>query len=177
MAFEDFLKRVSTSTQHKRFYHFTDRKNLDSIRKHGLLCTSELKRLKLFDKVVPGGDSNSQTSDHATGTDKYVCLCFTSNHPMCHVANQDGRIADPVYLRIDPEIITLSGVMVTNAASNQKGVERIPASSGLSSLDLDVIYTRMDWTNAEIHARLSLAEKYEILVPKQVPIKYIVHGL
>ena len=87
-----FLKTVGASTQHKRFYHFTDKKNLDLIRKHGLLSTSELKRRNLFTGVTPGGDANSQASDYATGTDQYVCLCFTNNHPMCHVAQNDGTV-------------------------------------------------------------------------------------
>jgi hypothetical protein len=177
MAFEDFLARVNKSTQHQTFYHFTDKKNLDSIRKHGLLCTAELRRQGLFKEVIPGGDANSQTSDRETGTDKYVCLCFTSNHPMCHIATKENRISDPVYLRIDPSIIAVDGVMITNAPSNQKGVERVSANKGLDELDLDVIYTWMKWADPEIRARLSVAEKYEILVPKAVVLKYIVHGL
>jgi hypothetical protein len=141
------------------------------------LCTAELKRQGLFDKVAAGGDANSQASDHASGTDEYVCLCFTSNHPMCHVAVNEGRIVDPIYLQIDPEIIKVNGVMITSAPSNQKGVERIVAAEALDGLDLDVLYTWMEWKQPEIHARLSVAEKYEILVPKEVPIKYILQGL
>jgi len=46
MELEQFLaERVRISGQHRRFYHFTDRKNLDSIRTRGLLSTRELRRL------------------------------------------------------------------------------------------------------------------------------------
>ena len=75
-------KIVKLSTQHRRFYHFTDKKNLPLIREHGLLCTSELKSRGLYESVVTGGDANSQESDRLKGTDKFVCLCFTDSHPM-----------------------------------------------------------------------------------------------
>jgi hypothetical protein len=67
--------------------------------------------------------------------------------------------------------------MITTAPSNQGGVLKVPAAVALADLDLDVIYTYMDWTNPEIHARLQIARKYEILVPKRVPIEYIMGGL
>ena len=34
---------------------------------------------------------------------------------------------------------------------------------------LTVLYTRTDWTNAEIQQRLSAAEKMEVLIPDCVP--------
>ncbi len=49
-------KTLSNSTQHQCFYHFTDRKNLESIRTHGLLCTSELRRRNMLANVATGGD-------------------------------------------------------------------------------------------------------------------------
>lgn len=177
MDLDSFLKVVRSSTQHQRFYHFTDRKNLASIRTHGLLSTAELKRKNLFRPVVPGGDANSQANDHAKGTDKFVCLCFTNSHPMCYVAQNDGRKLDPVYLQINPDIIKTDGVMVTNAPSNQSSVERIAVATALDALDLEVLYTRMNWQDATINERLRIAEKYEILVPKRVALKYILHGL
>jgi hypothetical protein len=167
---------VGKSTQHKRFYHFTDRKNLDSIRSHGLLCTRSLRAKKLFDGTITGGDANSLESDAAKGTDKYVCLCFTDSHPMAFIARTERNL-DPVYLQVDPQVLKLPGVMITDAPSNQNGVERIPAAKALDSLDLEVLYTRMVWSVPEINARLRVAEKYEILVPRGLATKYILAGL
>jgi hypothetical protein len=143
---------LGKSTQHRKFYHFTDRKNLPLIRQHGLLSTRELRRLGLFDGVKTGGDANSLNSDQAKGTDGYVCLCFTNNHPMVHTAMNDDRKLDPVYLEINPSVIKLPNVMITNAPSNQAGIVRLPAVTALDGLDLEVIYTRTDWSNAEIQA-------------------------
>lgn len=85
----------------------------------------------------------------------------------------DGRKLDPTYLHIDPEVIKLPGVMVTSAASNQSGVERKLASVGLDELDLPVVYTWMEWKDPKILTRLKVAEKYELLVPKHVPLAYV----
>lgn len=40
-------------------------------------------------------------------------------------------------------------------------------------IDFEVLYSRTDWTKAEIKARLLKAKKCEVLVPRIVPIKYI----
>ena len=122
-------KIVKLSTQHKRFYHFTDKKNLPLIREHGLLSTSGLRANNLFDDVITGGDASSLGSDSKKGTDQFVCLCFTDNHPMAYRAMTGDRKLNPVYLEIDPEVIKLPGVMITNAASNQDGIERVEAAN------------------------------------------------
>ena len=96
---------------------------------------------------------------------------------MCHIAQNDERKLDPVYLQIDPEIIRDAGVMITNAPSNQNGVRKIAAATALDNLDLDVIYNWMQWKDPSILARLKVAEKYEILVPQQVVLKYVIGGL
>jgi ssDNA thymidine ADP-ribosyltransferase, DarT len=168
---------LAKSPQHQQFYHFTDRKNLPLIREHGLLSTNELRRRGLFTSVKTGGDATSLQSDRAKGTDGYVCLCFTRNHPMAHVAMNDERKLDPVYLEVHPSVIKLPDVMITNAPSNQNGVERMAAAGALDGLDLEIIYKRTDWSDAEIQARLKAAEKYEILVPGSLAKQYIIGGL
>jgi hypothetical protein len=127
-----FAETLSKSTHHQRFYHFTDRKNLPLIREHGLLSTSELRRRGLLPNVKTGGDANSLSSDTAKGTDAYVCLCFTRNHPMSHIAMNDERKLDPIYLEIDPQVLKLPDVMITSAPSNQSGIERVPAAKALA---------------------------------------------
>lgn len=176
MDLEAFLRTVRQSKQANHFYHFTDRGNLASIGRQGLLCTSELRRLRMIDNVVTGGDANSLASDTRNGTDQYVCLCFTTSHPMCHRARERG--CDPVYLSIDPEIIKLVGVMVTDAPSNQNGVVPQAPSVALDNMHLDCIYQWINWAeHPEAREQRIVAEKYEILVPKRIAIDYIVGGL
>ena len=96
---------------------------------------------------------------------------------MAHVAMNDERKLDPVYLEIDPNVIKLPDVMITNAPSNQSGVERVAAALALDGLDLEIIYKRTDMVDAEIQARLKVAEKYEILIPGSLANRYIIGGL
>jgi hypothetical protein len=178
MDLDLFLKEtVGKSTQQQRFYHFTDRKNLPLIRAHGLVATSGLRSRNLLGDVKTGGDAQSLQSDTAKGTDNFVCLCFRPNHPMAHVAMNDDRKLDPVYLEIDPAVIKLADVMITNAPSNQSGVERIAAATALDGLDLEVLYKWTDWNDPKVRARLQAAEKYEILIPGSLDKRYIVGGL
>lgn len=178
MDLDRFLtKIVKLSTQHRRFYHFTDKRNLPLIKQHGLLSTSQLKARGLYEEVITGGDANSLESDRKKGTDQFVCLCFTDSHPMEYVARTGDRKLNPAYLGIDPEVIKLPGVMITSAASNQDGVERIGAEAGLDELDLPVIYNWMNWRDSKVMDRLKLARKYEILIPTSVASQYIVKGL
>jgi hypothetical protein len=138
MELDAFLTTVRSSKQFNHFYHFTDKKNLESIRALGLLCTRELRRLGIFDKAVTGGDATSLASDARNGVAQYVCLCFTTSHPMCYRARERG--VDPVYLSINPDIIKEASVMITDAPSNQNGVVPKAASAGLDNLHLDTIY-------------------------------------
>jgi ssDNA thymidine ADP-ribosyltransferase, DarT len=175
---DHFLREtVAKSTQQQRFYHFTDRANLPLIRTHGLIATGGLRARCLFGNVKTGGDAQSLYSDTAKGTDQFVCLCFRPNHPMAHIAMNDARKLDPVYLEIDPTVIKLPGVMITSAPSNQNGVERIAAAQALDGLDLQVLYTRTDWNDPQTKTRLQAAEKYEILIPRSLDKRYIIAGL
>lgn len=177
MDLEAFLaNHVRSSTQHRRFYHFTDRKNLASIRNHGLLSARELRRLNLIEQVTTGGDANSLAADIAKGTDGYVCLCFTTGHPMQYICRTQ-RGLDPVYLHLSPEVIKMPGVMITNAPSNQNGVVPQNAAPALDQLDLEVLYNRTNWSDPNIQSRLQVAEKYEILIPNSVPLAAIIYGL
>jgi hypothetical protein len=89
---------------------------------------------------------------------------------MAHLARQDQRIKDVVWLRVCPEVIRLKGIMITNGVSNKSGIVPRPITESIGELDLDVLYNRMDWRLPEINRRLREADKYEILVPKIVPL-------
>jgi hypothetical protein len=89
------------------------------------------------------------------------------------VARQDGRLTDPVYLQIHPDILRIQGIMFTADVSNKSGVEVISLAEALGVIDFEVLYTRTDWTDPDVKRRLRQAEKYELLVPNHVPMKYI----
>jgi hypothetical protein len=153
------------------FYHFTDDRNLPSIRAHGLLSMREIRQRALI--VAPGGNNWSLEADQRSGMDAYVHLGFFSDHPMEYVAKKEGRIVKTRYLKIRPDIITLPGVLISDRVANRADALPKPAEEMIDKLDLDVIYTRTDWTDAKIKVRLKAAQLCEILIPKSISVASI----
>ena len=155
-----------------RLYHFTDVRNLDSIRKcGGLYPYAELIRMKV--KIpAPGGNQWSWDADASKGMGRYVHLCFLSNHPMEYTAKKDGRISETIFLDIDPAVLKLAGVMFSPGVSNKSDVDSVLISK--AEIDYDVLYTYMDWrSDPAIYERRKHAEKCEVLVPGFIPLKMI----
>jgi hypothetical protein len=155
------LKKLNGSV-----YHFTDLRNLPSIRENGLLSMAEIRRREI--ETVPGGNQWSQDADLRFGMDEYVHLCFFKDHPMEYYAKKEGRIENVKYLRIDPEIILHRGALITDQVSNKSAVKPLPAQEMFDKIDWTVLYTRTDWKKPEIQARLRIAQKCELLVPSVV---------
>jgi hypothetical protein len=65
------------------------------------------------------------------------------------------------------------GVRFTNDVANKAGVESVAIADAEALIDFEVLYTRTDWKDPAIKVRLSLAEKYEVLVPQFIPLTYI----
>jgi len=169
MNAKDFRKRFSIAC----FYHFTDRRNLPSIKAHGgLMALSELNRRGVA-VPAPGGNAWSHDADAIAGVDDYVHLCLINDHPMEYRATQEGRIENSVYLQIAPEVIELEGIMFAPDVSNKSGVKLLTLEEALTAMDFEVIYTRTDWRDPAIQARRKVAKKYELLVPRQVPADLI----
>lgn len=89
------------------------------------------------------------------------------------LARQEGRIGDTVFLEIHPSVMQFPGVMFTPDVSNKTGVETIPIAKAADVIDFEVLYTRTDWSDATVQQRLKQAEKYEVLVPCQIPLTHI----
>ncbi len=164
MASTDPLKRITL------LYHFTDRRNLPLIREHGGLYPMSKLKKKEIEVPAPGGNAWSQDADGMKGMDKYVHLCFRATHPMEFLARQDGRIKDSIFLQIHPDVLLWDGVKFTADVSNKAGVALHTIEEAREIIDFEILYTRTNWHDPAILARLQQAEKYEILVPKKIPL-------
>lgn len=163
------LKQLGVST----VFHFTDSRNLRLISKHEALYSfRELKR-RGIDHVFCGGNELSQKADRWAQVDNYVHLCFLRKHPLEYLACRDGRITETAWLEIDIEVLRQEGVRYTAGVSNKTGVRVMKSSEAIESLDFEAIYRFIDFNVLGNFDRKSNAEKYEILVPDQVPIKWI----
>lgn len=164
------VKYLGPEMRHSCLYHFTDHKNLISIKKLGLLSMRLLRQQNVA--VVPGGNRWSLDADLQFGMDAYVHLCFSDDHPMEYRAkNADARYFK--FLHVDPAVMQLPGVLFSDDVSNKRGVKRYPIQSGLDIVDTEVLYERTDWKNPAIKERLLKARKCEVLVPTRVPLHLV----
>lgn len=154
--------------------HFTDERNLPSIRDSGgLFSTATLRQAQI--EFHPGGDAASLALDTGCGMDQYVHLCFRGAHPMAHRVVERNPGIRLKYLRIDRSILYEPGVMFVAGVGYAHGVNPIPAADAAAQgmIDFDVLFTWMDWRDAEIQARRRAAELSEILVPEHVALDKI----
>lgn len=175
MDIDEFVATIQMAgSLNKCFYHFTDTRNLVGIRANGLLSMREL-RLRGIAPPAPGGNDWSWEADRRSGMDGFVHLCLFGEHPMEYLAKKEGRIAQTVFLQINPEVAKLPGVLISDAVANKAGVQPRPAAEMLDEIDLEVIYTRTNWKDADVQARLKSAKRYELLVPDSVPLNRIIN--
>lgn len=154
-------------------WHFTDKSNLDLIIKNqGLHSLGSLKR-KGIAIPAPGGNQWSHDADELKGVQDYVHLAFLDDHPMLYTAKLDGRIKEPIWLKIDASILLSPEVRFTSDVSNKTGVQILTPDEALQSIDFDVLFTYMDWKDPDVQARRRLALKSEILIPEYVPLDKI----
>ena len=115
------IKAVLDKYNITKLYHFTDRENLDSIIANGGLYSwadCEAKGIKI---KRPGGGLLSRELDSEKNLQSYVRVSFTREHPMMYVAMNDGRIANPVILEIDPSIVAKTTSLFSDRNATKKG--------------------------------------------------------
>ena len=172
MTVDELVTKISRSTQHRYLYHFTDKSNFSSIAAKGLLSKAKMREEGWWPDAT-GGNQLSWDLDALRGIDGYVNLCMTTNPLMKYLAQKDGRLPEPRYLAIKPAVLKMEGMRIAFGVANANEVEILPVADALEQLDVEVLYTRTDWTNAAIQQRLTAAEKLEVLVPDVVPRKLI----
>ena len=154
----------------KSLYHFTDRKNLESIIKYGGLYSWMDCVEQGITIPKPGGDIQSRELDARKGLEYYVRTSFTRNHPMMYQAKNEGRIDDPVILEIDTEVITWR-----NTRFSDKNSVRNDMHHG-STLE-DFVKIHFDTTQFNSHFDLEDSEmpfyQAEVMVQNFIPLKYI----
>lgn len=173
MTVDELIDKIKKSAQHKNLYHFTDEANFPSISAHGLLSKQRMREKGWWPPLATGGNALSHDLDTKRGIDPYVSLCMTSSHRMKFLAQRDGRLPNPRYLKIHPEVLRIEGTLVAFGIANANDVEILPIEEAVLKLDVEVLYDRTNWSEPAVQQRLQAAEKLEVLVPHNVPIEFI----
>jgi hypothetical protein len=160
----------------RSLFHFTDRRNLQSIKQSGGLFSYVKLRELGIDIAAPGGNQWSHDADAYKGMDRYVHLCLRPTHPMEHAAIVDGRISSSIFLSINTSVLELDGVRFSGGVSNKADVETYSIAEAADLLDFDMLYGGWkDWNDPAIQERLQRVEKYEVLVPDHIPLAIILN--
>ena len=85
-------------------YHFTDSRNIPSIKKHGLYSFAALKAKLNLDSgtdFYPASSENSREIDYRRDLNNYIRLCSEKNHPMATIALNENRINSVSWIKLD----------------------------------------------------------------------------
>lgn len=150
------------------FYHFTDRSNIESIRRNGgLYSWVYCDEHNITGKQ--GGSGQSQSLDVRHGLQDYVRLSFCDDHPMMYRLGMDGY--NLVLLKIDIEVATFETTRFStiNATDNRQ-------ENGTTLQDLK----RVDIRATQRHYIPREDEDFkphqaEVLVKTFIPSRYILN--
>lgn len=103
--FEEVLKKHRI----EHLYHFTDIRNLDSIREHGGLYSWWRCKGRGIRVSAPGSDERSREKDREKGLQDYVRLSFGTHNPMMYTARKESRIKVPRILWVSASVVYYVG--------------------------------------------------------------------
>ena len=141
-------------------YHFTDRRNVDSIRSHGLLSL-EACRKRGIEVPRPGGNTISQDQDHRNGFGNCIHLSLVKRSKMLGQATADERKLSPVWLEISSRVAIWKRTRfdIGNSA-------RYRPETGSELVDLEKIF-------ADGRPNCPFLGQAEILVCSSIPVEFI----
>jgi len=164
--FQQVLQQNSVIT----LYHFTDRANIASIKKYGGLYSWDYCDENDIVIPYPGGGSLSRDLDRRYSLEDYVRVSFTRNHPMMFIAQNEGRIKNPVILTISLEVCYFQETRFANMNATRTGHKQGKNLEDLQSIHFNTVKQIK-------HFDLEEAEKpyfqAEVLVKTWIPIRYI----
>lgn len=166
------FKEILEKYQIKKFYHFTDRSNIESIIKNGgLYSWGDCLKRGIY-VAHPGGSELSHELDSQQNLAEYVRISICKRHPMMYYAMNEGRIVNPVILEIDTDILFLEG----NVFSDKNAV-RADANKGISFSYFESMHFQTALRNTQFEVDEDEKDYYqaEILVKNYIPLHYIIN--
>jgi hypothetical protein len=171
------MASIEDLAQIKHLFHFTDERNLQSIRDYGAIFSSRTMR-EMGLEFQSGGNQWSIDQDLRTGVDRYVHLCWDHGHPMAfYIRNREGS-PKVTYLKIDRKILELEGVMFSPDVANSataRPLMTVAQAAEAGMIDYDAINKKTgSLYDAANYRRRVAAELSEILVPDMVEVDLII---
>ena len=157
------FKQVLDENHVRYLYHFTDVRNIPSIKKHGGLLSWHYCHTHGITIPCQGGDYDSRELDKKYGLEDYVRLSFCDDHPMAYRLKQSG--SNIVVLRINVDVALLKDTQF----SDMNAADKRHYLAHLQMVDFNATrmhYLRSDDPNFKLH-------QAEVMVKTFIPLKYI----
>ncbi len=163
------FKRVLSNNGIQYLYHFTDRRNIPSIKSHGGLFSWDYCKKNNITIPCQGGDYDSQELDKKYGLEDYVRLSFCNDHPMAFRLQQSG--SKIVILKIKVDVAWLKDTLFSDINAADKLHTHGGELKDLKRVNFNATkrkYIRRDDIDFKPH-------QAEVMVKTFVPKKYIVN--
>ena len=112
------FKRVLKDNDIIYLYHFTDKRNIQSIKRYGGLFSWDYCKKHNITIPCQGGDYDSQQLDKRYGLEDYVRLSFCDDHPMAFRLQQSG--SNIIILKIKSEVALLKDTLFSDVNATDK---------------------------------------------------------
>ena len=151
----------------ENFYHFTDRRNLQTIIDNGgLYSWDSLIRHNIH--TFTSSNELSRNLDMEYGLENYVRLSFANYNPMStRVIHQENR--ELIWLEIDRNVALLGDTLFSDLNATDKYVKISSDFNFLKNLNFRIFNKRWSTLNSQEKKEYQA----EILVKEFLPIKYI----
>lgn len=150
-------------------YHFTDRRNIESIRRHGGLYSWNYCNTHNISIPYAGGNSTSRSLDCRYNLEDYVRLSFCDDHPMTFRLSQDGY--DLVLLKIKVDVAELEATLFSDMNATDNNCRYGGTLADLQRVDLNA--TRQHYLSGT--DPLFKKHQAEVLVKTFIPIDKIIN--
>lgn len=163
------FKQVLDDNGVRCLYHFTDKRNIPSIKIHGGLFSWYYCRKHNITIPCQGGDEESRDLDKKYGLEDYVRLSFCDDHPMAYRLKLDG--SDIVLLKIKIDVSFLKNTMFSDMNAADKRHTHGAALQHLRNVDFGATkmhYLRNDDPKFKAH-------QAEVMVKTFIPKEYILN--
>lgn len=151
------------------FYHFTDRRNLESIKKHKGLYSWKYCDTHGITIPFPGGNSDSRRNDIRHNLQDYVRLSFCEDHPMSWRLQQCGY--DLVLLKIKADVALAENTLFSDINAAASAHHHGGSLDDFNRVDLRATQARRVRNDSPIFHK----HQAEILIKTFLPIEYIVN--
>ena len=154
------LKETLNHYNIKSIWHFTDRSNLESIKKHGLLSLNLLTQNSI-DVSCYGANELSHSLDRMRGLDRYIHLAIIPDHPMQYIKKRNGEIPNPIWLEIDISVLFENKSKCCNQVANSSIAHCYNIEQIDKVIDLKALLNKPHWSNPIRKAEIIIADKID----------------